>query len=66
MMVIEKQMQLTMVSEVRRDSSGAFCATNVENKGESAITASPQKKRKIRKATEEWPDRKKGEHKKWR
>ena len=44
-MVIENPIQLTIVSEDPRDSSGAFCATKEENKGESAITASPQKKR---------------------
>ena len=42
-----KPMQLTMVSEVPLDISGAFCATNVENKGESAITTTPQKNRKV-------------------
>lgn len=35
-------MLFTMVKDVPLESSGAFCATNVENKGESAITASPQ------------------------
>jgi len=35
-----------MVREVPLDSVGAFCATNVENNGESAITTSPQKIRK--------------------
>lgn len=39
-------MQLTMVSAVPFSSTGAFCATNVENKGESAITTIPQKRRK--------------------
>jgi len=39
-------MQLTMVREVPLDSAGEFCATNVENNGESAITTSPQKIRK--------------------
>lgn len=39
-------MQFTIVSDVPLDSSGAFCATSVEKSGESAITTSPQKKRK--------------------
>ena len=46
MMVMENPMQFTMVNEVPRDSSGTFCATNVENNGESATTTNPQKKRK--------------------
>ena len=41
MIVIEKPMQLTMVSDVPFDAGWAFCATNVENNGESAITAIP-------------------------
>jgi hypothetical protein len=41
MMVIENPMQLTMVNEVPLDLSGACCAINVENNGESAITANP-------------------------
>ena len=45
-MVIEKPIQFTMVSEVPLDSSATFCATNVENKGESAITTNPQKNKK--------------------
>ena len=45
-MVIAKPIQFTMVSEVPLVLSGAFCATSVENKGESAITTHPQKKRK--------------------
>lgn len=46
MMVIPNPMQLTMVSEVPFESDGAFCATSVENIGESAVTANPQIKRK--------------------
>ena len=46
MMVMENPMQFTIVKEVPLDSSGAFCATNVEKRGESAITTNPQKKRK--------------------
>lgn len=42
---MEKPIQFTIVSDVPLDSSGALCATNVENKGESAITTTPQKKR---------------------
>ena len=41
MMVMEKPIQLTMVSDVPFDAGCAFCATNVENNGESAITAIP-------------------------
>ncbi len=43
MIVMENPMQFTIVSDVPLDSSGAFCATNVENNGESAITTNPQK-----------------------
>lgn len=47
MIVIENPMLFTIVSDAPLDSAGAFCATNVENNGESAITTRPQKKRKI-------------------
>ena len=47
MIVIEKPIQFTIVNDVPLDSSGAFCAIKVENKGESAMTTNPQKKRKI-------------------
>jgi hypothetical protein len=40
--VIEKPMQLTIVNDVPLECSGAFCATRVENKGESATTTMPQ------------------------
>ena len=43
---MENPVQLTMVSEVPLNSSATFCATNVENKGESAITTNPQKNKK--------------------
>src|SRR5258708_36753820 len=46
-MVIEKPIPFTIDSDVPLESSGAFCATNVENKGESAITTNPQKERKL-------------------
>lgn len=39
MIVIEKPIQLTIVSDVPFDPCGAYRATNVENIGESAITA---------------------------
>lgn len=39
-------MEFTMVNAVPRDSAGAFLATSVENRGESATTVSPQKIRK--------------------
>ena len=40
--VIENPMQLTIVNAVPFDSAIAFCATKVENNGESAITTIPQ------------------------
>ena len=45
-MVIKKPMQFTIVIDVPLVSFGAFCATNVENKGESAITTNPQNNKK--------------------
>ena len=42
MIVMENPTQVTIVSAVPLDSTGAFCATSVENSGESAITAMPQ------------------------
>ncbi len=60
-MVIEKPIQFTMVSEVPRDSTGAFCATNVENRGESAITEIPQTKRKTMNKTYDGENKKSGE-----
>ena len=45
-MVMAKPMQLTIVSAVPFNASGALFATNVENKGESAITTMPQNNRK--------------------
>ena len=44
--VNEKPRQLVMVNKVPLLSIGAFWATNVENKGESAMTTIPQKIRK--------------------
>ena len=61
MMVTENPRQFTMVRAVPLDSSGAFCATNVENKGESAMTTNPQKKRKLIKAETERLSKNKGE-----
>ena len=60
-MVIENPMQFTIVSEVPRDSSGAFWATKVENKGESAITANAQTNKKTMNSTDEPANRKSGE-----
>ena len=54
-------MQLTMVSEVPRDSSGALRATSVENKGESAITTSAQKNKNEMNTIAESEKRKSGE-----
>jgi hypothetical protein len=47
MMVIENPMQFMIVSAEPLDSSAAFCATRVENSGESAITTSPQNNKKM-------------------
>jgi len=63
MMVMEKPMQFTMVSEVPLDSSATFCATIVENKGESAITTSPQKNIKAIKTIAEGWSKKNGDNK---
>ena len=48
-----KPTELTSVSAVPFIFGAAFCATRVENKGESAITTRPQKIRKVRKAGNE-------------
>lgn len=48
MTVMAKPMELTIVNAVPRDDAGAFWATRVENKGESATTIIPQKIKKIR------------------
>src|SRR6478736_4016488 len=60
-MVIENPIQFTIVSDVPRDSSGAFRATSVENSGESAITTSPQTTRKTINKIIESDTRKSGE-----
>lgn len=65
-MVMEKPMQLTMVSDVPLDCSGAFRATSVENRGESATTNSPQKNRKLKKAKLELINKKMGDNKQQR
>ena len=59
--VIENPIQLTMVNEVPLDSPGAFCATSVENRGESAITTNPQKKRNAISTERELLNRNRGE-----
>ena len=61
--VILKPIQLTMVREVPLDSSGAFWAIKVENKGESAITVIPQINKKARSKTTEFENKNKGEAK---
>ena len=48
-MVIENPIQFTMVKAVPLSFLGAFCATKVENRAESAITTIPQKSKKSRK-----------------
>jgi ligand-binding sensor domain-containing protein len=62
-MVMENPMQLTTVSEVPLDSSGALWATKVENKGESAMTANPQMNRKVINRMMEGENKKRGESK---
>ena len=54
-------MQFTNVSDVPLDSASAFLATNVENKGESAITTSPQKSKNAIKANADLFNRNNGE-----
>ena len=49
MMVMAKPMQLTSVSEVPFKLSGAFLATNEENRGESAVALNPQVNKNNRK-----------------
>lgn len=44
--VIEKPIQFTIVSEVPLVSDGALCATSVESNGESAMTTNPQRNKK--------------------
>lgn len=46
-MVMENPTQFTMVRAVPLEFGGAFLATRVENKGESATTIHPQKIRNI-------------------
>ena len=59
--VIENPIQFVMVNADPRVSSTAFCATNVENSGESATTTIPQNKRKTITSEVELPNRKIGE-----
>ena len=63
MIVIEKPIQFTIVNEVPLDSSATFCATSVENNGESAITTNPQKNKKATRVVEELLNKNKGESK---
>lgn len=58
---MENPIQFTMVREVPFDATGALCATRVENKGESAITTSPQKKRNASSKYKEFPINRSGE-----
>lgn len=60
-MVIAKPIQFTMVSEDPFRSAATFCATKVENNGESAITAMLHISRKIMKTVVESWSKKKGE-----
>ena len=50
-----------MVNDVPLDCSGAFCAINAENNGESAITDNPQINKKNSNSVTEGSKRKKGE-----
>ena len=63
MMVIENPIQFTIVSAVPFERSGAYCATRVENMGESAITAILHVNRKAIKATTELLNNNNGETK---
>jgi hypothetical protein len=60
-MVIENPKQFTIVSAVPFDSATVFCAINVENKGESAMTTIPQNMRKKIKNPRESIKKSKGE-----
>jgi hypothetical protein len=60
-MVMANPMLFTIVSDEPRDSSGACCATNVENNGESAITTNPQKNRNVSNIHKDPCSRKNGE-----
>lgn len=46
--VIAKPIQFTIVKAVPFILASALFATNVENRGESAITTNPQKNRKLK------------------
>ena len=59
---MENPMQLTMVKDVPLVSSGALCAIKVENKGESAITTSPQLNRNRSSKKAELFNKKSGEN----
>jgi len=59
-------MQFTMVSDVPLAISGTFCATKVENKGESAITTIPQMNKKAISAGTDGLNKKNGESKQHR
>ena len=61
MIVIEKPIQFTIVNDVPLDSAGAFCATIVEKRGESAMTTNPQKKRNAIRTETELLNRNRGE-----
>jgi len=52
MIVRKNPMQFTIVKAVPLISGSAFCATRVENIGESAITTVPQNNKKKRKLVE--------------
>ena len=60
-MVTENPIQFTTVSAVPLYSAGAFCATRVENNGESAMTTNPQKIKKANKRKKELDKKTSGE-----
>ena len=60
-MVIENPIQFTIVIAEPLVSFEAFCATSVENNGESAITTRPQKKRNPTNDEGELSNRNRGE-----
>ena len=65
-MVIANPIQFTIVKAVPLYFGIAFCATNVENKGESAMTTIPQKIKKLSSMNSEFTKRIKGDIKQQR
>lgn len=61
--VMANPIQFTMVNAVPLYFGMAFCASNVENNGESAITTIPQKIKKLSNINSEFAERIKGDTK---